>query len=300
VDKKIRGLLGGFEGYMLEEKGNAETTAEDYIREVENFIDYNGYIYEDIINGDIDRIAIEEYLNSVNQGNLPKTRNKKMYALKKFFFFLSRKNYISENPTLELEGTKEEKNTKPIYLNKKELRRYMKVVDSDQGRNHKRNQALIYFMIFSGLRASEVTNIKIKEFDFENDSLTFVGKGKKQRTVPLNKKAKEKILEYMETERAKNDFTVEGSPKLFISGSGRGICKKTINRTIDKYLKKTDIEKKIRAHSLRHTFGYLFYSQTKDIKALQEILGHSNISTTQIYIHLDNEGKKKQVNSLTF
>jgi integrase/recombinase XerC len=285
--------INRFDFYLVEERGHSETTANNYCNDIKQLVKK----YNDL--NDEFKLYSEEHITKflTDLDVKPRTRNRKMYSIKKFYKFLNKKNKIKHSPATELEGVKEASGKKPIFMTKKEIKSFLKVVDSDDSNSAMRDRAIIYTMIYTGLRASEICNLKISDIDFENSLLEVVkGKGNKNRTIPLHNEAKRYILDYIDTDRESG--RVRDKDALFLSNRGRGVGYRTVQRLVKSYLEQSSVDKKITPHKLRHTFGYIFYTKTKDIKMLQEILGHASINTTQIYTHLDNEEKSKQINSL--
>lgn len=290
---RFQDYINRFDFYLVEERGQSQTTSDNYCNDIKQLVrKYNNL-------GDEFKLYSEEHITKflIDLDVKPKTRNRKMYSIKKFYKFLDKKNKIKHSPATDLEGIKEETGKKPVFMTKKEIKNFLSVVDGDDSNSAMRDRAVIYLMIYTGLRASEVCNLKISHIDFGSGLLEVVnGKGKKSRTIPLHKEAKRHILDYIDTDRGSG--RVKDKDALFLSNRGKAVGYRTVQRLVKGYLEQSNVDKNITPHKLRHTFASIFYSKTKDIKMLQELLGHSNISTTQIYTHLDNEEKTKQIDSL--
>lgn len=243
---------------------------------------------QDIDENFIKRIKLNDlyaFLSFVakKRGNSQYARARKVACLKSFFKYLTNKvKLIEENPTLELEAPKTYFRH-PVYL---KLQDAQNLIESIEGIHKERDQAIITLFLNCGLRLSELANIKLE--DIQGDTLRVIGKGNKERTVYLNKaclRAIERYLQIRPTEGIKDEKI------LFLSQQKKGISKRTIQHLVKMHLKKAGLnDEKLSVHKLRHTAATLMYQYGHvDIRALQQILGHENISTTQIYTHIDDE-----------
>jgi integrase/recombinase XerC len=294
---KFSKTIQNFKDYLITERGHSELTAENYSNDIKQFINFHNS--SDAEYESYSAKEINEFLNYVNQNNASSTRNRKMYSIKKYYSYLEDKDKILTSPATGLEKVKERSNKKPVYMDEHELKQFFKAVDGDDSRSPKRNKAIVYLMTFSGLRVSEVCSLDLDNIDFSNGVIDVEkGKGNKDRVVPLHDKAKEYLVDYINNERG-TCYKKDKEP-VFLSNRGNAVSKRTVQRLVKAYVNQANINKRITPHKLRHTFSTLFYKKTKDIKALQEILGHSDLATTQIYTHVDGKKKKKQVNSLSF
>lgn len=221
------------------------------------------------------------------------TRARKVAALKSFFKYLCNKaKIIDENPALELESPKISKRN-PIYLSLGESRALLRAVD---GKFKKRDYCIITFFLNCGMRLSELCSINIS--NIKDDTLTVVGKGNKERTIYLNRACMEALDIYVK-ERNKYYNKIKNKDALFISRNYNRINKRTVELMLKKYLKNAGLDsEKYTPHKLRHTAATLMYKYGNvDIRSLQKILGHENISTTQIYTHVDDEKLREAVKS---
>jgi site-specific recombinase XerD len=227
--------------------------------------------------------------NYRDTGSYAKAR--KVATLKSFFKFLHRKvKILNENPALELESPKIKKRN-PTYLTLEESKRLLSSID---GPNKERDYCIITLFLNCGLRLSELCSIDISKI--KEDTLYVVGKGNKERTIYLNRACLKAIEDYLRV-RNKNLDKIKDKDALFISRNNTRINKRTVELMLKKYLKKANLdEKKYTPHKLRHTAATLMYKHGDvDIRSLQKILGHENISTTQIYTHVDNEKLREAV-----
>lgn len=269
-----------FKNYLENERGYSKMTIDNYMRDLRQLIEFNGF--KDVEVEEIETKHIVGFLNNVIQKYSAKTRNRKAYAIKSFYKYLKKYGMVNNNPADIIEAVKVEEKTEPVYLKKNEIKKLLKTINSNNSTNADRDEAIIKTLIFTGLRVSELADLSIDNLDFEEGLIKFTGKGNKERIVPLHEEVKKAI----------NRWLPENAEDIF------NCTVRTIQRVVKKYVKKAGIDKNITPHKLRHTFASLFYHNTKDLKALQDLLGHADISTTQIYTHTDQEEKKRQVNSI--
>ncbi|CDI49397.1 tyrosine recombinase XerC [Clostridium tetani] len=227
--------------------------------------------------------------NYRDNGSYAKAR--KVATLKSFFKFLySKVKILEENPAIELESPKIKKRN-PTYLTLEESKRLLASID---GTNKARDYCIITLFLNCGLRLSELCSIDISKI--KEDTLYVIGKGNKERTIYLNKACLKAIEDYLKV-RNENLDKIKDKDALFISRNNTRINKRTVEIMLKKYLKKANLdEEKYTPHKLRHTAATLMYKHGDvDIRSLQKILGHENISTTQIYTHVDNEKLREAV-----
>jgi site-specific recombinase XerD len=247
----------------------------------------------------IKRINIQDlhayisYIDKVKlNGNFSKSR--KIASLKSFFKYLySIVNLIDKNPADKLEFPKTDKRH-PTYLTLEECERLLKtILDNKNEYYRKRDYAIVLLFLNCGLRLSELASININKI--KDDTLTVIGKGNKERTIYLNKSCIDAINDYLSV-RPKDPIDKDA---LFLSKRKTRMSNRAIQHMIDKYLERAGFDTSIYStHKLRHTAATLMYKYGNvDIRAIQEILGHKNVSTTQIYTHIDNERLRKAVKS---
>ena len=228
--------------------------------------------------------ALRERLNNAN------SRARKVSSLKSFFkYLLNKAKLIEVNPAAELDSPKIPK-TLPKYLSLDESKQLLKSIDGDY---KYRDFAIITLFLNCGLRLSELAGINLN--DIRDEKLTVYGKGDKERTVYLNKACVKAIDDYLKNERPREGVTAPHKNALFLSRLNKRISVKTIQYLVKKHLAAAGLDTtKYSVHKLRHTAATLMYRHGHvDVRVLQEILGHTNLSTTQIYTHLDDEQLRK-------
>jgi len=217
-------------------------------------------------------------------------RARKVACLRSFFKYLHKMKMIDNNPSIDLESPKIN-SRHPVYLTLEESKQLLSSID---GENKERDYAIITLFLNCGLRLSELISIDISKIS--GDTLTVIGKGNKERTVYLNNACIHAVKRYLEVRPADE---VKDKNALFLSERKRRISKRSVQYLVKKYIGASNLDvEKYSPHKLRHTAATLMYKYGKvDIRSLQEILGHENISTTQIYTHLDEDTLRDAVKS---
>lgn len=221
------------------------------------------------------------------------TRARKASSIRVFFNYLCAKaNLIEQNPAQNLETPKLDKRL-PKYLSLEDSKKLLNATQNEENRNMERDYAIITLFLNCGMRLSELVGININDIDFSENKMTVIGKGNKERTIYLNKACVRAIHEYLDV-RPKDGIKTDklnSRKALFLSERRERISKRTVQHIVDKELTAAGLDtKKYSTHKLRHTAATLMYQYGNvDIRALQEVLGHESISTTEIYTHVANK-----------
>ena len=229
------------------------------------------------------------------------TRARKISSIRIFFNYLSRKAKLIEiNPAQDLETPKLDKRL-PKYLSLDDSKKLLDAASNEDNRNYQRDYAITTLFLNCGMRLSELVGINLKDIDFNEYKLNVIGKGNKERTIYLNKACMRAISDYLEVrpkEGIKHD-NKHSEKALFLSERRTRISNRTVEAIIEKQLKIDGLDyRKYSVHKLRHTAATLMYQYGQvDIRALQELLGHESISTTEIYTHVSNDQVRNAVES---
>lgn len=229
---------------------------------------------------------------ALNQGSRPATRARKISTIRIFFAYLYDQKLIDDNPALGIKTPKQEKRM-PKYLSLDDSKKLLSVTADENDENKERDYAIITLFLNCGLRLSELVGINISNIDFSEYKLTVIGKGNKERTIYLNEACIRAIQDYLSV-RPKEGVKVDskGSNKaLFLSKRKERISNRMVQYIVERELMKAGLDtSKYSTHKLRHTAATLMYQYGHvDIRALQELLGHESIATTEIYTHVSNE-----------
>ncbi len=307
-DYEMPNILRDFLNYMQTIKGKSVNTIQVYFYDLRVFfrflkvhrnIEKNKDEFDKIIITDIDIDIIKtvtlsdlySFMSFVSNSrdNSAHARARKVASLKSFFNYLTNKAKLLEvNPASELESPKIVKRL-PRYLNVQESKQ---LLDSVSGEYSERDFAIITLFLNCGLRLSELVGININ--NIKNETLTVIGKGDKERMIPLNKACQDAIDSYMYVRKVDG---VKDKNALFLSERKQRISKVTVQHIVKKFIRMSGLDpNRYSTHKLRHTAATLMYKYGNvDIRALQELLGHESIATTEIYTHLDKEQLKDAV-----
>ena len=309
-------FLNSFLDYTATILNKSPNTIKEYNYDLNRFLKYISKRFklsseEDLNNVDIHNMSIDTVekitLDDIHSylfylGNTldskPSTRARKTSAIRVFFKYLCQKKHlISDNPALDLETPKIGKRM-PKYLSLEESKKLLNTVMDEDKRNKERDYAIITLFLNCGMRLSELVGINIKNIDFSECKMTVIGKGDKERTIYLNKACMQAINNYLDV-RPKTGIKQDSEDALFLSERLERISNRTVQYIVKKELQKAGLDiKKFSVHKLRHTAATLMYQYGNvDIRALQELLGHESISTTQIYTHVENEQVRNAVES---
>lgn len=289
-----RGFIHQFIHYLSMEKNASPHTCRCYQRDLEEFEDYlknSGMALTpsgEIEMGKVDRMAIRKYLSILHRRNKKSSIARKISTLRSFFRYLNREQIIPSNPAKSVSTPKVEK-TLPTTLTVDEAFRLMESPKSysekpSQARVKNmrlRDRAILELLYSSGLRVSELVGLNTNHLDLDLGIVKVMGKGRKERIVPVGTKAVDSLRAYLD-----EGGLVKGEGPLFINSVGGRLTARTIGRLIKKYSKHSGIFRRVSPHSLRHTFATHLLDAGADIREIQEMLGHSSLSTTQRYTHI--------------
>lgn len=286
---KLSELIIEFLRYLLIDKGYSNNTIESYKRDLDKFLEFNkNKGIEKITNKDL-----KEYIKYLKEENLnEKSIARNISSLKSFYKFLVISKYIDNNPSDALFLPKVKKSL-PNTLTEDEV---LKLLDIELTDNFSyRNKAMLELMYATGLRVSELINLKLQDIDLSQDIIRTFGKGSKERVIPIGDYAKEYLEKYIYEYRG-SMLKKEQSEYLFLNNHGKQITRQGFFKIIKNIAKEKGINKELSPHTLRHSFASHLLKYGADLRTIQELLGHSDISTTQIYTHITNEELKKNYN----
>lgn len=292
--------------YLLAEKGYSQLTIIEYERDLNLFYRYLVKVRQlpadQIMLNSFGAFEIREFLNDLVllNNNSPITRNRRKCSLRSFCKFMVKSGYLTINPTDGIDSSKTEKRAEPIYLKLEEATKYLQSIETYGKKNLERDLAIVKMFLYGGLRVSELISLDVDDLDFADCSIKFFGKGNKERYVPLHPDVIESILNYLPSRNQILTNDEDAKKALFRSLKGKRLGIRSVQLMVKKYAKLAGIKnaEKITPHKLRHTFATMLYQKTKDLRVLQDLLGHSNISTTQIYTHTDKEDRKDAIDEL--
>lgn len=286
----MNNLIHEFINYLSVERGLATNTLESYGRDLRQYYQYLG---EDQVDLDaVSRTTIINYLMYLQkQGKATATIARRLAALKAFYQFLVREKRIKTDPTANLESPKLEKRL-PRVLTVSEVERLLAQPDSSQPAGL-RDRAMLELLYATGIRVSELVSLNIEDVNLETGYIRCTGKGSKERIVPLGSLAIQWVQEYLQSGRPK--LVKDRDEKaLFVNHHGNRLTRQGFWKIVKKYAEDARIDKEITPHTLRHSFATHLLENGADLRSVQEMLGHADISTTQIYTHV-TKGRLKEV-----
>tara|TARA_B100001063_G_scaffold96602_1_gene90242 strand:- start:2122 stop:3027 length:906 start_codon:yes stop_codon:yes gene_type:complete len=236
---------------------------------------------------DVDRVIINNYLaHRLDSGTSLSTIQRIITCIKSFYLFLFENNVIQNNPTQLIENPKKRRKL-PTIITENEV---IKLLESPNVKTNKglRDKCILELLYSSGLRISELLNIKINQISKEKRFLKIKGKGNKERLVPIGSSAMNLLIVYLDTYRS-NIITTNNIDILFLNENGSIISRQACWEMIQKYASISLINKKISPHNLRHAFATHLLNHGADLRTVQMLLGHASLSTTQIYTHIAKE-----------
>jgi len=275
IDKFIR--------YLEIEKNYSPHTVLNYRLDLAGF----GKFLGDTPVEKVDYLLLRKYLAVLKEKNLTnRTVNRHLSGLRTFFKFLTREGLLKTNPILALSSPKQEKYL-PQFLTEEEVAKLIEtVIPKDaKGEFGWRDKAILETFYSTGIRISELVGLSASDVDSIGGIIKVMGKGKKERIVPIGEKAIEAIRDYLVKRKKQADA-------LFLNRFGSRITARGVRNIVDKYLALAGIRQGISAHTLRHSFATHLLNRGADLRSVQELLGHANLSTTQIYTHLTTEKLK--------
>jgi integrase/recombinase XerD len=283
-------LLDQFLHYLVVEKGLSKNTIEAYGHGLNRFLNHLSEkgVREWVKVTKFDVKAFLLFLK--RQGLSTKTVVRNLVAIRTFFKFLVQEGALEVNPVEELESPKLAK-TLPKILSLKEVEQLLEQ-PNPQTPIGMRDRAMLELLYATGMRVSELTQLPINQINLEGGYVLVYGKGSKERMVPLGREAMRWVDLYLKTARDKLAKGKE-SPYLFINRSGKGMSRQRFWKTLKAYGLRAGIRKRISPHLLRHSFASHLLERGADLRSVQIMLGHVDISTTQIYTHVTGERLKK-------
>ena len=273
-----------FMRYLEIEKNYSKHTVANYRLDLEEFKQFLG----DLSLEKIDYLVLRKYLAQLKEKNLQvRTVNRHLSTLRSFFKFLIREGYLKTNPITSLSSPKQEKHL-PLFLTEGEVTKLITAVQPKDERGL-RDRAVLETFYSTGIRVSELAGLNVQDIDFIGGVIKVLGKGRKERIVPIGEVAIAAIRAYLE----KRKKQIEA---LFLNKSGRRITDRGIRNIVGKYIRMASIKRGVSCHTLRHSFATHLLNRGADLRSVQELLGHVNLSTTQIYTHLTTDRLKSVYN----
>lgn len=274
-------LIKKFITYLEVEKNYSEHTVTNYLADLESFQKFLGKTPVE----KVDYMHLRRFLAHLRSLELkPRSLARKLSSLRSFFKFLQREGVIKDNPAVLLMSPKLDK-TLPKFLSEEEMVAFIESPDTTR-ESGARDRAILETLYSTGIRVSELVGLDVDQVDLIGNIAKVRGKGKKERLVPIGNKAIRAIKNYLDCRKKK------GQP-LFLNKNGTRLSARSVYNITNKYIREAALHRDISPHVLRHSFATHLLNRGADLRSVQELLGHVNLSTTQIYTHVSHEKLKK-------
>ncbi len=285
-------LIEEFKRYLLIDQGKSDNTIKSYQLDLSKFslfLEEQGI--SDIEN--VNQETIQLFLAHLRQtGYASSTTSRMISTLKQFFIFMMKEEIVKKNPLTLIQGPKKAQRL-PQVLSMKEVEQLIQAPDTSTTWGL-RDRTIIEVMYATGLRVSELTNLSLNELHLDLGFIQTVGKGDKERLVPLGEEAEYWLQQYLDLVRP--SFALKGkqaTTAVFLTERGKSFTRQGIWKNLKKYVPLANIDKNVSPHMLRHSFATHLLENGADLRIVQELLGHSDISTTQIYTHISKQRLQK-------
>lgn len=283
-------LINDFKYYLKLEKSLSDNSVQAYLNDIKKLA-----LYTDKNPNDIDLKELDNFIYDLNKTLLSaRSQARIISGIKAFYHFLIQEELMTDNPAELLESPKIGQKL-PEVLSVPEIDLLQSKIDLSKPEGH-RNKAIIETLYSCGLRVSELTGLKISDLHFKESYIFVTGKGSKQRIIPIGERAIEEIRFYRKNFRNSLNILPEYSDILFLNRRGKQLTRVMIFTIIKNLAAEAGIKKNISPHTFRHSFATHLIEGGADLRAVQEMLGHESIITTEIYTHIDREYLKQVVN----
>ena len=280
--------IKGFKIYLSLEKSLSENSVEAYLHDIIKLVQYFEVMGEVPVPENVKPIHIKDFIQWINSlGVSSRSQARMISGLKAFFSYLLMDDLIKSDPTALIESPKIGRKL-PDILSVEEIDKLISNLDLSKPEGQ-RNKAILETLYSCGLRVSELVDLKISNLNFKLGYIKVTGKGNKERLVPISPRAMKEIKYYFENRRKLKKIEKTDENILFLTRNGRKISRIMIFNIIKGVTEKSGLKKNISPHTFRHSFATHLIDGGADLRAVQEMLGHESITTTEIYTHLDRE-----------
>lgn len=276
--------------YLAVEKNSSELTVINYRKDIQSFAEYMlerkkaAFSWEQV-----GALEVRSYLAFLNQKQYARrTIARKVSALRSFYKYLLRENIVEYNPLSKVRSPKLDKKL-PVFLEESEIDELLRLPDKSKPLGL-RDQAVLELLYATGCRVSELVGLTLERVDLANRFVLLLGKGNKERIVPIGHSCCNALAEYYpKRELLMRSYRAGEHDFIYVNNRGGVLTDRSVRRILDKYITQLAVRRKVSPHTIRHTFATHLLEHGADLRAVQELLGHANLSTTQIYTHVSNE-----------
>lgn len=290
----LQTLIRAFTESLVAEKGYSANTCRAYLRDLEAFISFlsekqiapsrqSEHMDLKVLDR-VDGVVIRSYLGYLHQKNKKTTIARKLSALRSFFKFLVKRGILKDNPADAVLTPKQDK-TLPTYLAVDDMFRLLDSIQTGKLLDL-RNRAIFETLYSTGIRVSELTGLKTLDVDFDGATVRVLGKGNRERVVPVGRKALAAMRTYRKRLESESGIIIEENGPLFLNKNKGPLTTRSIARILDKLVRACGMLTPVSPHTLRHSFATHMLDAGADLRVVQELLGHKSLSTTQKYTHV--------------
>ncbi|AUX11966.1 site-specific tyrosine recombinase XerD [Latilactobacillus sakei] len=278
-------LIQDYLHYLKIERGLSENTRQSYRQDLKQYQQF--LESQKLTTFTEDRFVVLNFLQAQTAAHKAQSSiTRSISTLRKFYQYLTREGHIQKDPMLQIDSPKQGRHL-PAVLSSEEIERLLKTPDTSTPLGL-RDRAILEVLYATGLRVSELVHLKLTDLHLSLGLIQTLGKGDKERIIPIGDVAVDWINQYLE--RSRNQLTKgKNSPYLFVNFHGNGLTRQGIWKNLKAIVQAAGIEKDVTPHTLRHSFATVLLENGADLRIVQELLGHSDISTTQIYTHISKK-----------
>lgn len=287
--------LQDYRNYLLIERGLSENSVVNYSLDIHKLINFLGEHKISISPIKISGETLQQFVFEIAKSLNPRSQSRVISGLKSFFDYLIFEGYRDNNPLEIIESPKIGRKL-PDVLSLTEIDKMIFDIDLSHAQGE-RNRAIIETLYGCGLRVSELLDLKLSDLFFKEGFIKVTGKGEKQRFVPIGQITEKYITEYLQNSRNHSPIKPKASDIVFLNRRGDSLTRAMIFTMVRNLAKQAGIQKKISPHTFRHSFATHLLENGADLRAIQLMLGHESITTTEIYMHVDKSHLKQVINS---
>lgn len=287
--------IKGFESYLRLEKALSQNSINAYINDINKLVDFLKETQKGITPQKVKLANLRSFVEWLNErGVSPRTQARTISGIKSFYKYLLIEEKINSDPTTLLESPKIGRKL-PDILSQEEIDSLIFAVDTDKSEGQ-RNRAILETLYSCGLRVSELVGLKMSNLYFDQGFVKIEGKANKERLIPISERAIKEINQYLEGYRSTLKIAPNAHDIVFLNRRGQKLSRVMIFTIIKNLADKVNLNKKISPHTFRHSFATHLIEGGADLRAVQEMLGHESILTTEIYTHIDRDYLKDTIN----
>ena len=283
-------IVKEYASYLLYQKNYSKKTIDSYTRDINKFLDFMNN--ENYTLNSVDSTLIRNFLAHETLDGISKRSNaRRVIALRQFYEYLVKNNYVEFNPFIFISTPKLDKKL-PEFMYLEEINNLFELNSQRKDFLMHRDQAIIELLFSSGLRVSELVNLTLQDLNLKERMMRIVGKGNKERIVPFSLKTQKTLSVYLENTRKQlisDSGNMIGTNYVFLNSRGEKLTTRGVEYILQEIENKTGVTLSLHPHKFRHSFATHLLNQGLDLRTIQELMGHSSLSSTQVYTHVSNQ-----------